>query len=168
MKVLKDLKNGKSADALGYSNELFKPDNIGNDLFESLLVIVNRTKDNVDVPRPFRITSITSIYKQKGDKSDLKNDRGIFNVTKFWSIIDKLLYNDIYDSIDLNMSSSNCGARKNRSIRDNLFIIYAVINDAINYLRTDIDIQFYDLCQAFDSMWFEKTMNLGQYGPKEW
>ena len=74
---------------------------------------------------------ITSIYKQKGDKSSLDNDRGIFNVTKPRSIIDKLLYNDIYDGIDSNMSSSNCGERKKRSIRDNLFIVYAIINDAL-------------------------------------
>ena len=112
-----------------------------------------------EIPKPFRLTAITSIYKQKGDKSSLENDRGIFNVTKPRSIIDKLLYNDIYDGIDSNMSSSNCGGRKKRSIRDNLFIFYAIINDALRFLKVDIDIQFYDLKQAFDSMWFEETMN---------
>ena len=44
MTVLKSLKTGKSADALGFSNELFKPNIIGNDLLDSLVVIVNRAK----------------------------------------------------------------------------------------------------------------------------
>ena len=115
----------------GISNELLKPNIIGSDLLDSLLVIVNRAKSQSEVPKLFRLTALTSIYKQKGDKSSLLNDRGIFNVTKFRSMIDKLIYNDIYDSVDSNMTSSNCGGRKKRSIRDNLFILYAIINDAL-------------------------------------
>ena len=94
IKVLKSLKSGKSCDALGYSNELFKPGVIGDDLFDSLLNIINRAKYELSIPKPFRLTKITSIYKQKGEKSDLTSDRGVHSVTKFRSIIDKLLYND--------------------------------------------------------------------------
>ena len=36
LKVLKTLKSGKSCDAIGYSNELFKPGVIGCDLVTSL------------------------------------------------------------------------------------------------------------------------------------
>ena len=159
MKVLKSLKAGKSCDALGYTNEMFKPEVIGSDLFESLLNIVNRAKDEISIPRPVRLTKITSIYKNKGEKCDLKNDRGVHSVTKFRAIMDKLLYNDKYDEIDSNMSNCNVGGRRNRSIRDNLFIINAVINDALLYQKIEIDFQFYDLSQAFDSQWYEETMN---------
>ena len=157
--MLNSLKIGKSCDALGYSNELFKPEIIGNDLLLSLLNIVNRAKSETSIPRLFRLTKITSIYKQKGEKCDLQNDRGVHSVTKFRAIIDKLLYNDKYSEIDRNMSDCNVGGRRNRSIRDNLFVIYAVINDALEFQKIDIDIQFYDLSQCFDSMWFEETMN---------
>jgi hypothetical protein len=57
------------------------------------------------------------------------------------------------------MSDSNVGGRSNRSIRDNLFVLSAVINDALGYQQIEIDIQFYDLAQAFDSMWYQETMN---------
>ena len=150
--ALKKLKVGKSSDSLGLINELFKPGVIGEDLLESLLVIINRCKDELTIPRLFRRTKITSLYKNKGDKSDLTNDRGVHSVTKFRSIIDKLLYNDIYADIDENMSSCNVGGRKERSIRDNLFVINAVINDSVSYQKRDIDIQFYDISQCFDSM----------------
>ena len=159
IKVLESLKSGKSCDALGFSNELFKPGVIGCDLVQSLLNIINRAKDEITVPRPFRLTKITSIYKNKGEKCDLNSDRGVHSVTKFRAIIDKLLYRDKYKEIDRSMSNCNVGGRKNRSIRDNLFVIYAVINDALGYQKIDIDMHFYDISQCFDSMWYQETMN---------
>ena len=85
-------------------------------------------------------------------------------VTRFRAIMDKLLYNDKYEEIDDSMTDCNVGGRRNRSIRDNLFIINAIIIDALAYQKVSIDMQFYDLSQAFDSQWFEVTMkSLGQY-----
>ena len=66
---------------------------------------------------------------------------------------------DKYKEIDRNMSDCNVGGRRNRSIRDNLFVINAVIIDALVYQMVDIDIHFYDASQCFDSMWYEETMN---------
>ena len=43
-------------------------------------------------------------------------------------------------------------------LRDNLFVIYATINEAIRTKKA-IDIQFYDLSKCFDAMWMEETMN---------
>ena len=55
---------------------------------------------------------ISLLYKKKGDKLDLNSDRGVFNVVRIRSM---LVYNDKYSIIDENMSSSNIGARKNRT-----------------------------------------------------
>ena len=55
---------------------------------------------------------------------ELNSDRGIFNATCLRALVDKLIYNDLYDIIDSNMSDSNVGGRHKRSIRDNLFIVY--------------------------------------------
>ena len=79
-------------------------------------------------------------------------------VSKIRSIIEKLIYEDIYDTIDTAMSDSNVGARRKRNIRDNLFVLYSTINEAIRN-KKDIDIQFYDLAKCFDTMWAEETMN---------
>ena len=69
------------------------------------------------------------------------------------SIMDKLVYNDYYDIIDGNMSDSNVGGRKNRNIRDNLFIVYGIINYAIKE-DIDVDMNLYDLAKCFDAMWY--------------
>jgi hypothetical protein len=74
------------------------------------------------------------------------------------SIIDKLIYNDIYEVVDDNMSDSNLGGRKGRNIRDNLFIINGIINYALDE-KIDIDINLYDIAKCFDAMWYQETMN---------
>ena len=157
-KVLKNLKKKKSADADGLIYELFRPEIIGQDLFKSLLMLCNKVKAELAVPSFLTQTSITSIFKNKGNRNDLENDRGIFGVSKIRSIIEKLIYEKVYDKIDQNMTDSNVGARRKRNIRDNLFVLYSTINEAIRN-KKDIDIQFYDLAKCFDSMWVEETMN---------
>ena len=65
---------------------------------------------------------------------------GFFYVSSVWSIIDKLIYFDSYDTVDCNMSDSNVGGKKGRNIRDNLFIINGVINYAIKE-KIEVDIK---------------------------
>ena len=83
---------------------------------------------------------------------------GIFGVSKVRSIMEKLIYQDTYETIDSSMSDSNVGGRRHRNIRDNLLVLYASINEAIR-MKKQIDIQFYDLEKCFDAMWAEETMN---------
>ena len=45
--------------------------------------------------------------------------------------------------------------RRDRNIRDNLFIVYGIINFAIKE-KLEIDLNLYDLANCFDSMWFHK------------
>ena len=147
-KVLKKLKKNKSADSIGLIYELFRPEIVGKDLLISLLMFCNQVKSQLIIPEFLTLTDITSIWKLKGEKSNLENDRGIFGVSKIRAIIEKLVYEDIYKEIDENMSDSNVGARKKRNIRDNLFVLNATIYDAIRN-KTDIDIQFYDISKCF-------------------
>ena len=69
-----------------------------------------------------------------------------------------MIYKDTYDEIDDSMSDSNVGGRKGNNVRDNLFVTYSVINDALNN-KEELEVTSYDLAQAFDSLWFTETMN---------
>ena len=158
VKVTKNLKTNKAADPKGLINEIFKPGVAGKDLQQSLLMLCNKVKTECTIPTFMEYTNITSIFKNKGSKTDLNNDRGVFTVMTVRSVIDNLIYNDFYDIIDKNMSDSNVGGRKERNIRDNLFIV----NGIINYARQEnleVDINLYDIAKCFDSMWYEETMN---------
>ena len=78
-------------------------------------MLCNQVKVQLAIPEFITFKDITSIYKQKGDKSDLENDQGIFGVYKVRSIIEKLVYNDEYDEINDNMSDYIVGGRKCRN-----------------------------------------------------
>ena len=78
---MKHLKTKKAADPKGLVNELFKPGVAGTDLQRSILMLCNYMKAQCEVPAFLEMTNITSIFKNKGSKSDLNNDRGVFNVS---------------------------------------------------------------------------------------
>ena len=74
-------------------------------------------------------------------------------------IIDRILYNDMFKDIDPNMSDSNIGGRKNKNIKNHLFIVYGIINAVVKGEAKPIDIQIYDIQKAFDALWLEDSMN---------
>ena len=110
-------------------------------------------------PEFLQLADITSLYKNKGERSNLDNDRGVFNLVTIRNILDKLCYKDEYPVIDSEMSDSNIGARKNRNIRDHLFVVNGIVNDVVKGNGPPTDLQIYDISKCFDSMWFTKTIN---------
>ena len=157
--VLQQLKNKKSRDPLGLANELFKPNNAGKDLKLALLKLSNQIKKQQIFPEALGLSNITSLYKNKGSKKDFNNYRGIFRVTIIRSIIDKLIYNDEYETIDENLTDSNVGARRNRNIRDNIFVINAITNNIRKNHIKDTDIHIYDAEKCFDKLWAKECFN---------
>ena len=156
--VLKKLKKNKARDAHGHVFELFKFG--GKNLKLSLLKMFNLTKSKQIYPQIFQPSNISSIYKSKGRKDDLNSDRGVFNVVKLRSILDRLSYNDNYGIIDQSMSCSNIGARKNRNIRDHLFVINGILNEVMNSKKIKkVDIQIMDIQKCFDKMSYKETAN---------
>ena len=158
-KVLKQLKNNRATDPNQMVNEIFKEGCAGQDLENSLVILYNEIKSSLHIPSFIRKQDICTIFKKKGSRLDLKNDRGIFILTSLRRILDKLVYDDLYNDIDNNMSDCNIGARKGRQVKNHLFIIYGVINSVINGKMKSVDIQFYDLEQAFDALWLTDCMN---------
>ena len=126
-KICKSLKNSKARDEAGLVYELFKPPYAGQDVYNSLTKLFNLARQELAIPDFFEQMSITSLYKNRGLKSDISNERGIFNLSKVRSIFDKVIYSDVYPIIDENMSFSNVGGRKHRNIRDHLFVVGAAV-----------------------------------------
>ena len=157
--VLKSMKNNKTKDPVGMINEVFKAGCIGSDLKKALVNMFNGSKANQLVPLFITLSNITSLFKNKGCRYDLNNDRGIFILTVLKKILDKLIYFDNYQDLDQNMSDSNIGARRKRNIKDHLLVIYGVINSVLRGGENCIDIQIYDLEKAFDALWLQDCLN---------
>ena len=105
-----------------------------------------------------KYANITSIYKGKGAKNDLQNERGIFGINLIRSLLLKIIYTDEYENLDKNMSDSNVGGRKRKNIRNHLFVVNGIINECIRTGR-NIDLEILDYKQCFDSMWLDETIN---------
>ena len=71
----------------------------------------------------------------------------------------KMVWSEVYDILDDNMSDSNVGGRKKKNIRNHVFIINGIINDVINGKAEPIDIEIIDYRQCFDSMWLSESIN---------
>ena len=156
--VLKGLKKDKSRDSRGYANELFMLSVAGDDLQLAVLNFMNLIKKKQQFPKLLEDCNITSIHK-KGSKKELENYRGIFRVSVLRSILDKLIYNDTNQAIDESLTDGNVGARKERGVRDNIFVLGAITNSVVNGNSAPIQVQVMDIQKCFDKMWLEASIN---------
>ena len=138
----------------------------GDDLKKAILCLMNRIKREQKYPKSLEVCNISNIWKMKGSKNDFDCQRGIFQVSIFRNILDKLIYNDEFEKIDNNLSDANVGARKGRNIRDNIFVLNAILNaKRRNCKEEPIDMQIYDIEKCFDSLWLHEVINcLYDYG----
>ena len=57
-----------------------------------------------------------------------------------------------YEKVSTNMSDSQIGAKRNKSVRNHLFVLNSIISDAICSKRKQpIDLNIMDLKQMFDA-----------------
>ena len=156
--VLSKLKSNKATDPIGLVNEIFMLKNIGTDLKESLLILLNKIKDQFEEPEFMQLANVTSFWKGKGSKSDIENERGIFILVVLRMIKDRMIFNDTKDIVEI--SDSQVGGRTDFSFRNHLFIVYSVINSVIHRKETpSVDIHLYDLRKCFDGLWLEECCN---------
>ena len=158
-RVCQNLKNNQTRDPLEMLNELFKPGVMGKDFKEAVLCLMNGVKKSMVVPSQMQLSNITTLFKNKGSRFDLNNERGIFILTVFRKFFDRLIYNDKYQDIDKGMSDSNIGARRQRNIKNHLFVVYGIINSVLNEENSCIDIGIYDIEKCFDAMWLEDCLS---------
>ena len=125
-----------------------------------LVVLLNRVKEEKKLPNLANLANITTLYKGKGEKSNLENEHGIFVLTVLRMIIDKCIYLEEYDLIDKNMSDSNAGARKDRNCRNHSFIVNGILHDKIENKGKPIELQIYDVKKCFGEVWPTDSTNV--------
>ena len=123
-------------------------------------MLFNKIKQTRKFPAFMQNTNIVAIYKGKGEMTSLESDRGIFLVTIFRTILMKMIYKDKYPIINKSMSDSNIGARKNMNIRNHIFVLNAIIHEALRKRSNKkIDLMILDYKQMFDSECLFECMN---------
>ena len=91
--------------------------------------------------------------------------RVVFRVTVFRNILDRLIFNDEYETLEKKLSDSNVGGRKGRNIRDNIFVLTAILNSVKKGNEEPVDVTVTDVEKCFDSLWAQECINtLYEYG----
>ena len=72
----------------------------GNDLTLAIMKLMNGIKREQKFPNCLKECNITCLFKNKGSKKDLNMYRGIFRVTIFRNILDGLIFNDEYETLE--------------------------------------------------------------------
>jgi len=133
--VIKSLKVKKAEDYYGMKNEYIKYG--GDQLKKSLLTILNEVLVTRTVPKRWSKMKIKSIYKNKGDRSDMANQRGIFLTSVTSKIFEKILLIRNKEIIEQEMSPFQGGGRRGRGIQDHLFTVRAIIDES-RYFGRDL------------------------------
>ena len=113
---------------------------------------MNLIKSKQAYPNILEKCKISSIHKKKSKKQRKR-------VQTLRSILDRLTYNDCYDTIDNTLTNGKIGARKQRSTRDNKFVISAIINSVSNGTCAPIQEQVADIEKCFDNLWLKSCIN---------
>ena len=154
--AIKKLKRNKCRDPHGHINEIYR--SMGKDGLRSLLKMLNAIKAKLLIPEKLILSNVSTIYKGKGSKQDVINLRGIFKLPIIRNLLDRLVYFDEKDQLGPNMGQFQVGNQTGRNIRDHTLVIHAVVNEA-QQNRENIDIQFSDIKQCFDSIWLDEATN---------
>ena len=131
---------------------------MGKDGLLSLLKMLNEIKRKLLIPTKLNLSNVSTIYKGKGSKQEVINLRGIFKLAIIRNILDRLVYFDEQAKLGPQMGQFQVGNQKKRNIRDHTLIVHAVVNEAIES-KTEIDLQFTDIKQCFDSLWLQEATN---------
>ena len=89
--ALSNLKTNKCRDPDGYVNEIFKHGVIGEDMKQSLLIMMTQIKRQKLIPQVMNYANVTTVPK-KGSRLLLKNERGIFRIAIIRYILMRMIY----------------------------------------------------------------------------
>ena len=151
------LKNKKASVLQGWKYEYLKYGG-GEDLINSIVEMMNEIMEVRIIPKEWRDVKIKSIYKKKGKKQQLANQRGLFITSIIAKVLEKIIYNRNIGIIDSNLSPYQSGGRKEHSTIDNLFIFQAAI-DYYRYIEQDLYLIVIDAEKCFDKLWLDDCCN---------
>ena len=150
---VKELKNRKAPGIDKIINEFIKSS--FNEMKLVYVDLFNRILNDGHIPEAWTIGSITPIYKNKGDKKDFNNYRGITILSclgkLFTSVINARL-NRYANEVNL-INENQTGFRKKYSTLDHIFLLKNFIDIFVKNHNRKLYCAFVDYKKAFDTVW---------------
>ena len=121
--------------------------------------MMNRIKQTQVIPDCLKRVNITIIHKKKC-KLDLNNWRLIFVCSVLRTILMKLIHERTYEKVASHMTDSQIGARRNKSVRNHLFVLNSIISDVMSSKKkVPMDLNVIDFKQMFDAKDLQTVLN---------
>ena len=138
---------GKAPGMDGIPAEVVK--SAGEPLAENLHQLLLKCWHAGEVPQDMRDAKIVTLYKNKGDKSDCNNYRGISLLSIVGKAFARIILNRLQLLGDRVYPESQCGFRRNRSTVDMIFSLRQ-LQEKCREQQKPLYIAFIDLTKAFD------------------
>ena len=111
-----------------------------------------------NIPKELKEVKIKSIYKNKGNRDEMKYQRGIFITSTLTKLFEKIVRNRNKENLTESITKYQNGAMENRGTRDNIMAIQAVL-DYNRILNREIYLVIADAEKCFDKLWLEDCCN---------
>lgn len=132
---------------------------IGQKGRELMLKIYNRIWIEEEIPNDWKKALIVPIYKNKGNKKDCNNYRGISLISNAMKILEQIIDKRLRATLENTLYESQSGFRQGRSIQDQIFSMKQLIQKASTEQKK-VYLAFIDVEKAFDKVPREKLWNI--------
>ena len=153
-KIMSSLKKGKSSGPDKKPAEVYI--NCGNQLKTLILHVINKVKNTHLTPKQWEMMMITPIYKGKGSRKDLLNQRGIFLTQVICKIWERMIKGRTKNTTS-KINKLQAGSKTGKCPGDQVFLLRSCITHA-KYLHQALYLNFYDFRQCFDKLWLEDSI----------
>ncbi|XP_037773076.1 uncharacterized protein LOC119568612 [Penaeus monodon] len=149
-KAIEQLKCGKAAGVDGIPPEIWKDGGptLHSKLHELLVCCWEQSK----LPRNLHDAVIITLYKNKGEKSDCSNYRGITLLSIAGKVFARVLLNRLLPTIaEDHFPETQCGFRTNRGTTDMVFVLRQ-LQEKCREQNKGLYVTFVDLTKTFDTV----------------
>ena len=141
--AIKNKKNKKAT--TDWDNEILKRG--GEPMVDILTPVIRAFWEEGIPPDIWNQGIITNVFKGKGDREDMANQRGITVSSSIGTIVEEILTNRLLKTIKF--SQAQAGGRKGGNALDHIFILKSKIEEALKEGQ-DLIITFFDIKKAYD------------------
>ena len=144
-------KNSKAPGSDNVINEMLKE---GIEYIAPILTLIfnEMLEKDKPIPETWRLGDIISIFKGKGEKLDMKNQRGLSMTSSVLKCLEKIVANRISPLIKRYTTDLQGGGKQNESTVEYLFMLQTAI-DKNKKRGKDTKLIITDVSKAFDQAW---------------
>lgn len=153
-KIMDDLEEGKAGGPDWFNNEMIIEG--GRSMKESIIRMMKVIYETEELPSEWNKAFIKNLYKGKGSKKEMSNYRGLILNSHLPKLFEKII--EVKERSKLqNMSEYQCGARKEKSIREHHLTI-RTIKEMAKREKEEITAVYFDIKKCFDKMVLKEAM----------